>query len=351
ASPVRVTDIPRAGDHFELAGTFADGVSSPRVTIDGKDKLPVALEDHAWKTELACPSPGEHSVAVEVTDPKRDFMPLVIFPVYCGDAPATIYGEPRTNLDVKPNAVAGRFVAILDRERAAAHLPALYWNSRLAVATATFVSDRSEHRNTAPQFHLRKAGIITPQTNLTVFHVDSLASAVSRILDDPDQRQKLLDPHFTDVAVSAKPDSDGYWMTVGYLAVAPVIDPIAVKAQLTQKILKLTEDHFKPGIVSEHGTTSNTNLSNTAGRMARDLAYGWRSETVSKELFLYPENQREGVSISIDAAVDVNALDVSKTLAKHADFLRFGVGVAQAGQDGPLAGMIYVVTTYSSSPY
>ncbi|MFT3694147.1 MAG: hypothetical protein QM831_13465 [Kofleriaceae bacterium] len=344
AAPVTVTSIPRAGDHFDLAGTYADGMSSPRITIDGKDKLHVDLEDHTWRSALECKQDGEHSVAIEVTDPKRDFMPTIIFPVYCHvDAPKVIAGEPRTNIEVSPDRVTAQFVAILDRERATAKLPAFYWNNRLASASATFLKDRSERRMTAANYHLRKAGLISPQTNLVAFHVDSLASGVSRILDDATQRDKLLDSHYTDLGITVKPDSDGYWMSIGYVAVPPIVDPIALKAKLEKQIIDLTIDRYavQPDGGTELKIRTNKMMQDVARNMAKSIALGWSSDSIAKET----RRTYGFLDLSINSVADLSTFDLASILKKH-EFQRFGVGVAQAAQDGPLAGMIYIVIAF-----
>jgi ATP-binding cassette subfamily B protein len=56
--------------------------TSKGVAIELADVL--VRDGHGFHSELSCPSPGQHSIAIEVTDPKRDTSPRIVFPVYCG---------------------------------------------------------------------------------------------------------------------------------------------------------------------------------------------------------------------------------------------------------------------------
>jgi len=105
---VSLEAVPRTGGSFSLTGTITTDMTDPQITVDGKSKLALVRDGYAFHSELSCPSLGQHSIAIDVTDPKRGTSPRIAFPVYCGIAPTKISSEPpRTSRSVpseSPNA-------------------------------------------------------------------------------------------------------------------------------------------------------------------------------------------------------------------------------------------------------
>ncbi|MFT3694144.1 MAG: hypothetical protein QM831_13450 [Kofleriaceae bacterium] len=342
AAPVNLDYLPRAGTEFHIAGTFESNVSAPTMMLDFQQKLPVAVEDHAFKTDLVCKgkNPGEHVISIEVTDPKRWFKPMVYFPVYCGiDAPTTLVGEPAVNVDVPKEQFASRLVEIIDRERAAAQLPAMHWNRRLAQATDTMLIDHSKRIFSIPEWHLKRANVLNPFAEFTEFHTDSLGSAVTRIVDDEHQKQKYLDGHNADISVSVRPDDKGYWVVVGYLGVPRIQDVPTVQPILSARIRAAKLKQFA-NVPYGDSVYEVPWLSVLATGYAQELAMGWSFDSIHKRDAIF--FHRAHVGMMADTAIDLDNYDLESTVTK-ARFWKWGVGIAQAPQDSPYAGMIFIV--------
>ncbi|MFT3694145.1 MAG: hypothetical protein QM831_13455 [Kofleriaceae bacterium] len=344
AAFITLDPIPREGTRWTFAGTFQPHVDNPQITVDGKRKLPVKVEGHHFTGELACPSPGQHLVSIEVFDTKRTFLPAVVFPVYCGVALAKLTGEPFANLaSVTPETFPDRLVGIIDRERAEVSLPPLHWNTMLLRATETMLADRSERRMSAPEWHVKQAGIRNPYVQFTVVHADSLAGVVSKVLDDSAQNEKYFDGHNSDVAVAIKPVADGYWVSVGYLAVPTVLDISDVQEILSKRIRAVQEKRYSDRAGANTAIYEWPTLSMAATKFARQIAIGWTPEAIQEE---YKRTYWE-YALSIENSIDLDNFDLEPILKKH-DFYHWGVGIAQAPQDGPSAGMFYIVIYYVS---
>lgn len=344
AAFVTMDPIPREGGSWTFSGTFQPHVSDPRITVDGKTRLALTIHDHRFRGDLTCPSPGQHYISIEVFDVKRTFMPAIVFPIYCGVAPAKVTGEPIANLAaMTPGKFQDRLVAIIDRERQAVGLPAMHWNSLLLGATESLLADRAEHRASSPDWHVRHVGLRNPYAQFTVVHADTLAGIVSKVLDDSTQNEKYFDGHNADIAVAIKPGDDGYWVAVGYLAVPAVLDISDVQAILSRRIrtYQMARYRDRPGMNTE--IFEWPTLSMAATTFARQLALGWSVKAIHEE---YRRTYWE-FAISIENAIDLDNFDLESVIAKH-EFYHYGVGIAQAPQDGPSAGLFYIVIYYGT---
>lgn len=348
AFPVNLDYVPRSATELKLAGTFDPTKSAPRIKIDFKEPVPVTSDGDAFHADYACKREqmGVHLISIEVTDPKRIFMPLAFFPVYCGvDAPSTLVGEPALNVDVPDDRFASRLVEIIDRERAAAKLPAMHWNPRLLDVTTTMLADHSRRVYSDPNWHLHKALLKNPFVEFTEFHVASLGGAVTRIIDDEVQKQKYLDGHNTDIAVAVKKDTTGYFVVVGYLKVPNIQDVPSVQPIISARIKALKNRQYRVVPAADRGIREAWWLSTVATVYARELATGWSFDTLhSRDAIFF-----HTTGITADIAVDLDNFSLEATIAKK-EFWVYGVGIAQAPQDSAFAGLIFVVVLYRPLP-
>ncbi|HEY0254991.1 MAG TPA: hypothetical protein VGC41_25870, partial [Kofleriaceae bacterium] len=338
AAFVNVDNVPRSGEHFRIAGTMATDVSDPRVTVDGEEHLPVTVEGHAFHGELACKTPGQHYIAIDVTDPAHpEAPPRVGFPVYCGTPPTKITTEPLPNLDVTPEQMPERLLAIVDRERVAVQLSVMHWSPLLEKATETLAQDRIERRSSELEWHVKNAGILNPFVQFSTFHATSFADAVSKLLDDSAQNQKIFDGHNTDIAITIKPEAEGMWVAVGYLPVPTIHDLPAVQAIIAKRIIAIQAKRFGPDVT----VTEDPALTKLGTLFGRELAKGLTVDAVIQTFrFEYP-----GYSVSAEMSIDLDNYDITPIVSKL-QFRSFGVGLAQAPQDGPSAGLVYIVLYY-----
>ena len=132
-------------------------MTNPQITVDGKSELALVRDGYGFHSELSCPSPGQHSIAIEVTDPKRDTSPRIVFPVYCGVAPTKIDvragREPRGQSGADPGA-PGRHPRPRTRRGKPARASS---NPLLELATATLVEDRAKGIASPIESYLQRA--------------------------------------------------------------------------------------------------------------------------------------------------------------------------------------------------
>lgn len=334
---VNLEDVPRSGGSFSLTGTIATNMTDPRITIDGKARLALVRDGRGFHGELSCPSPGQHSIAIDVTDPARGTSPRLLFPVYCGVAPKKITSEPIANIQVAPEQIPDRLVGILDRERVAVSLPVLHHNRLLEHATATLVADRAKGIASAVEAHAKRANLLNPFVQFTIVHGETFSDAVGQILDDSRENEKLYDGHNTDVAISVSAGSDGYWIAVGYLAVPTIHDLDAVQRIIAKRVIAIQARRV-------HDRTSNEEpeLTTAATMFARNLALGRAFDDVKIRFGRTYGHYKVAAAISID----LDNYDIEPLVAKY-DFEDFGLGLAQAPQDGPAAGLVYIVIYFA----
>jgi len=334
---VNLEAVPRYGGSFALTGTIAPNMADPQITVDGKSKLALVRDGYAFHSELSCPSPGQHAIAIDVTDPKRGTSPRIAFPVYCGVAPTTITSEPVANLDVTPERVPERVRGILDRERVAVNLPALHPNPLLERATGTLVEDRAKGIATTIESHVQRANLVNPFAQFTIVHGETFSDAIGRILDDSHENEKLYDGHNSDVAISVKRDGDGYWVVVGYLPVPAIYDLEAVQQIFAKRIIAIRARRAR-----DRTSVEEPELTTAATMFARRLALGRAVGDVESE---FARTYRGYGAIAM-SSIDLDNYDIEPAIAAS-DFDDFGVGLAQAPQDGPGAGLVYIVVYFA----
>ncbi|CAN5156751.1 hypothetical protein BH11MYX1_BH11MYX1_01860 [soil metagenome] len=187
--------------------TLDPALTKPIATVsDATASVRVPISDA--QVTVPCDRAGERYVTIEATDPRHATTPMVIFPVYCKlAAPSHLEAEPLVNLDgIEPGGVGRRLASILAHERGA---PSLNLDPRFEQAAEAYARDRSEGRETDRATLMREAGLLAPATSWTTFHVDSLASAINRVVSSPDQLRKLRDSERTAFGVGAVQVPDG----------------------------------------------------------------------------------------------------------------------------------------------
>jgi hypothetical protein len=282
-------------------------------------------------------APGERDVTLEAVG--HDAAPLVIVPVYCGmPAPASLQAEPPANVEgaTTADAVARRLAAIVERERVHAALPRLRRDPRVEQAAAAHAADRAADRTGDPAKRLREAGVRGARSSFTVFHVGSLASAVERITGAPAELAKLRDPVFTTLGIGVVPASDGFWITVAYLAIPPPVDAPAAEARIVAEIRGM---HVH--------TVLDPDATEVAQRVATGLAAGGNRDRLKLEA-LSTLKVNKGVAdldMAIEDRFEMSSLDIAELVGDRA-FHAVGVAVAQSPQTSALAGTIWVVVVF-----
>jgi hypothetical protein len=229
--------------------------------------------------------------------------------------------------------------SIFNRERAAAGLPPLRRDSRVETAALAYAGSRAAHRNADRETVMREAGLIAPSTSWSTFHVDSLEGAVDRVLNSADELSKLRNPERTDIGVGARRDAEGWWISIVYVTIPPVIDTAAAASRIAHAIQLLEQSRSLQTKIDSYASVVATHYANA-------LAFGWRSEDLEESATIEMEMRTgEGPEYATDSRVELANLDIVKLVNKHA-FHTLGVGVSQSARSGPLAGTIWIVVVF-----
>ena len=323
---IRLEPVPRASsDGVELAIELDEPLHSPQVTVadaSSSEKLDPVTTDHGFHVHVPCgPQPIERYVSIEANDPRTAVKPLMIFPLYCKlSAPSSLEAEPESNI---VGVTERRIVAILNRERTSRNLPALHHDARVSAAAQAYVNDRSAGLNSDPATILKRANLLAPATAWTTVHVDSIESAIDRIVNSPEEMAKLRDPDRTDIGAAIQRVGDGWWVSIIYITLPKAIDPDRSAFLIRNRI-------FAAAKRSSRDPYADT----VAQRYADSLAIGWSNEPLRTRALadLGIHNGGGAAQVVVDRRVEVEALDVPALISKY-QFKYFGVGVAQSARD------------------
>ncbi len=330
---IEVASFPRAiTADAELHVTLDPALTNPIITVaDATSSVHVPFTEHIG---VPCQRASERYVAIEATDPRTSVTPMVIFPVYCKlAAPSRLEAEPAANLGAIPaGGIERRLAAILARERRG--LPPLVRDPRVERAAAAYARDRSEGRQTDRATLLRDAGLLAPAVSWTTFHVDSLESAVNRIVNSPEELQKLRERDRTAFGVGATHVADGWWISIVYISVPPPIEPVQAARLIENAIRGL-----------DYNYTADPGITDFAQRYANGLALGWGRADLEPRALAAVKVRMGHSEVTVDKRVELE-LDPRAIVGKHR-FKYFGVGVAQSARDGALTGTIWIVVLYA----
>ena len=335
---IRIAALPRAAsDGVDLAFELDEPLHSPQVIVadaSSSEKLDPIATDHGFHVHVPCgPRAIERYVSIEASDPRTAVKPLMIFPLYCKlAAPSSLAAEPKSNL---VGVTERRLVAILNRERTSKNLPALHHDARVSAAALAYVKDRSAGLDSDPATILKRANLLAPAAAWTTLRVDSLESAIDRIVNSPEEVAKLSDPDRTDIGAAMQRVSDGWWVSIIYITIPKAIDP-------DQSAFLIRNRIFAASKRSSRDPYADT----VAQRYAESLAIGWSNDPLrTRALAELGIHNGGGAQVIVDRRVEVEALDVPALISKY-EFKYFGVGVAQSARDGALTGTIWIVVMF-----
>jgi len=309
-------------------------LETPEVTVsDGKNasNITAVAVGHAFQAHVPCGSePAEQYVSIEAVDPRNAIAPHLIFPLYCRlKSPSSLEVEPRGNLE---RLSERRIIAILNRERTSRNIPRLRHDARFSVAAAAYVKDRASGIKSEPSSILRRAGLLAPATAWTTVHVDSLASAIARILNSSDEMGKVVDRERTDVGAAMQKVDDGWWVSIVYVTMPKSIDTDHEAFLISNMISSVSKR-------SSRDSYADT----VAQRYADGLAAGWSNDPLRLRALADLGTHIGGSpQVIVERRVEVDALDVPSLVSKY-QFRYFGIGVAQSAHDGALTGTIWIV--------
>jgi hypothetical protein len=211
---------------------------------------------------------------------------------------------------------------------------------RIETAARAYAEDRSENRQTDRNQLMLDAGLLGPATSWTTFHVDSLESAVNRIVNSSEELGKLRDASRTDIGVGAKQVADGWWISVVYVTIPPPIDTASEAMRIANAIRWVQEHELY------RRTQVDLYANMIATSYAEGLARGWSPDDLYARAYgAMIDHAEVYCQIVIDRRVELAGLDLGKLIKGHT-FHHVGVGIAQSPRNGPLAGTIWLVVFF-----
>ncbi|HEY6035158.1 MAG TPA: hypothetical protein VIV58_12880, partial [Kofleriaceae bacterium] len=341
--------------------TFAAPVDTlfhaPRVTVSYDDDRkahahpPVrAIDPVTFETTVTC---GDHTgtmwMLIEANDVKNIAHSLALVPIACATQLDTVYRiEPRSNTrGVAPADQAHRLAAIINRERAAAHLPPLAEDLRADLAAhEEAVAMRREHSvehdldGTTPSDRLRANCLIPPFTTEATFHAKDLATAAEVLLDTPGYRELLTRPEPTHLGMAIEVDEQHQlFVALELVSIVPEIDTARLETEMLARIRARRPD--APGLRRDRL------LDRIARKYAVNRARGWSDKTVADAMQHDPEFDFGAYAFTWRALSLLLADDVDKIdLGPNKPFGGVGLAVIQAPRNGALAGRTFVIVLY-----
>ena len=358
SSGVATAPIPRElpkGGTAPIDAVLDNRYKDPEVFVTREDgsvaQLALALgRSGGFKTSLACGSHvGRQQVEISATAATGG-TELAIFPVWCGvGPPASLTIAPTS--DDGDVASAGeaeqRLFALANRDRAAAGLPALVWDDRVA-AVARAYSEEMRRTNVvahvsptsgAPDDRVRAGKIKTAVVLENVARAYSVGEAHAGLMNSPAHRANLLSRSATNLGIGVvlgdrvSASSRELFVTQVFIRVPPKIDPQAVVELVRQRI-----DHAR-------GVRVDAALASAAQKLASGLAAGKSRES----LWAGVQSQLDGlgsrygrVGSVITAVVETDTIDGASLIGDYKPEA-IGVGVAQGTHPDLGEGAVWIV--------
>lgn len=363
-SGVTTQPIPRsvsAGGAFMLDAVVDSRYHEPEVFVtrdDGStERLALALgRSGAFKSTVPCGArSGKQQVEITASDAAGATV-LANFPVYCGvEPPVTLTITPSHDDTgvVSASEAAQRLLALANRDRQAAGLPALVWDDRIAKVAE---GHSEEMKRTKVVAHVspttgsaadrvRVGGIKTAVVLENVARAYGVGEAHQGLMNSPGHRANLMSAAATHVgmAVVLGEEVSGrreLFVTQVFIRVPPKIDPAA-----TAEVVRKRIETVRPVAVS-------AKLASVAQQLADGLSTGHTRDSlwpaVRKQLDAL-NHQYARVGSVITAVADLDTLD-GKQLVGDDRPDDIGIGIAQGTHPDIGEGAIWIVILMAEKP-
>lgn len=344
ASFVETQPIPRTlatGARAPLVGKVATGFSEPEAYLTGSDgavrHLALAVgADGSFRGEVTCAAPGRQQLELAASDHTGSTV-LANVPMWCGQAApvelaATIDAEDAAPV-TSVAAAEARLLALLNRDRAAAGLPALVSDPAVAAVARAHSQDMHDHdfvghispTTGSAADRAEVAGIKTGVVLENIARAYGPAEAQAGLMNSPGHRANVLSTAATHVGIGVVLGDEvagrrELFLTQMFIRVPPVLDPVAareiVRAKLVTDDPKLSGDAALDAIAADF-----------AAELARGVPRAQAKVEVSRRLDAQAARFRQAASV-VTAVTELDAVVARDLLGdRWAD--RVGVGLAQ----------------------
>jgi uncharacterized protein YkwD len=334
-----------------IVGTFRD----PDVFVthdDGSvDRLQLRVaEGGAIATELSCSKRrGRQQVEITAADATGSTV-LANFPVWCGETPPTRITAEIAQDDLEPVTTVAdaeaRMLVLVNRDRAAANLPPLVLDSRVAeVARAHsremritgVVGHVSATTGTAAD-RVKIGGIRTGLVLENIARAYGIGEAEAGLMNSPGHRANLLSKAATHVGIGIELGEEvanrrELFVTQVFIRVPPPVDPVVAQTRVREQlrgVAKFTDDASLDQIATTYaqGLATGVPQGDAAKRASRELDGVARKFT--------------RVASMVTAISDVEGVDPQSFLS-GTPFTHVGVGIAQGDHADLGPGALHVV--------
>jgi uncharacterized protein YkwD len=304
----------------------------------------------AFTAPIACGThSGRQQIEITASDAQGSTV-LANFPLWCGtDPPLTITVDPGNNDDAPvsdPREAESRLLAMMNRDRAAANLPALLWDDRVADVARAHSAEMRKTKNVAhisattgsAADRVRAAKIKTAVVLENVARAYGLGEAHQGLMNSPGHRANVMSHAATNVGIGVVFGDEisgrrEIFITQVFTRVPPKVDPGKAADLVLQKI-----DAIRP-------VGNNAKLAAIAQQLADQLAAGKPRDqaypAVKKQVDALGRMYNRVGSV-ITAAAELESLDAGTLLgdSKPDDV---GIGIAQGPHPDIGEGAIWIV--------
>ncbi len=356
-SGVSTSPIPRAlaaGGSFTIDAVVDQRFHDPEVFVthdDGSTERLALDVGHTggFKSGVTCGKhTGRQQVEITASDAAGSTV-LANFPVWCGTEPPLALTIAPTRDDdtvVDTKDAEHRLLALMNRDRVAANLPALVWDDRVAEVAR---GHSEEMRRTKIVAHIspttgsaadrvRVAGIKTSVVLENVARAYGVGEAHAGLMNSPGHRANILSSTATHVGISVVLGDDvsgrrELFLTQVFIRIPPKIDPQQATELVRQRI------------ASARNVGVNVQLSSIAQQLADGLAAGKSRDE------LWPGARKRidtlnatyaRVGSVITAVGELDTLD-GKTIIGEYKPDEIGIGLAQGTHPEIGEGAIWIV--------
>jgi uncharacterized protein YkwD len=334
-----------------IQGTFKD--PDVFVTRDDGTVERLALrvgEGGAIAAELSCSKRrGRQQVEITAADATGSTV-LANFPVWCDEAPPTRIAAAVAQDDVEPvtsvEDAERRMLLLVNKDRAAAHLPALELDTRVAdVARAHsremrvtgVVGHVSATTGTAAD-RVKLGGIRTGLVLENIARAYGIGEAEAGLMNSPGHRANLMSRAATHIGIGIELGEEvanrrELFVTQLFIRIPPPVDPVFAQTRVREQLrayAKFTEEPSLDRIATTYaqGLATGVPQADAAKRASREL------DGVARKF--------SRVASMVTAISDVEGVDAPSFLG-GAQFTHVGIGVAQGDHVDLGPGALHVV--------
>lgn len=342
-SGVATAPIPRSvadGGSFLLDAVVDAHFRDPELFITREDGSTERIaitngRSGAFKANIACGKhKGRQQIEITASDAAGSTV-LANFPVWCAaEPPPAITIEPPQHDDIVVTAdeAEKRLLALMNRDRQAAGLPALLWDDRVASVSRAHSEDMRKTKIVAhispttgsAADRVRVAGIKTAVVLENVARAYAIGEAHAGLMNSPGHRANVLAPAATHVGIGVVLGEEVSGHREMFLTQVFIRIPPKVEVKDAADIVRERIDRVRPVVV-------NAKLQGVAQELAEGLAAGKSRDSLwpgARKKLDQGNTTWARVGSVVTAVADLDTLDGKQLVGDYKPD-DIGVGIAQ----------------------